>query len=113
MLKHLILINGIKFHLVCMAKFWLLQGKDFEVSPRSDGVHATQLQGGPTHIGGSTSGITDVRRGKRLCRSNQKRGICERSNAAGAKVSGKGGGGGAPSSGAEILLQPVGRTHVG
>ena len=38
--------------------------------------------------------------------------ICERNNSADTKVSEEGGGGGAPGTGAEIPLQPVGKTMV-
>ena len=38
--------------------------------------------------------------------------ICERNNSADTKVSEEGGGGGAPGAGAEIPLQPVGKTMV-
>ena len=37
---------------------------------------------------------------------------CERNNSADTKVSEEGGGGGAPGAGAEIPLQPVGKTMV-
>ena len=38
--------------------------------------------------------------------------ICERNNSADTKVSEEGGGGGGPGAGAEIPLQPVGKTMV-
>ena len=38
--------------------------------------------------------------------------ICERNNSADTKVSDEGGGGGVPGAGAEVPLQPVGKTMV-
>ncbi|PKU48654.1 protein pxr1-like [Limosa lapponica baueri] len=69
----------------------------------------------PISEGGSTSGITYLRRGKKtLSSSSQKRGMrtCERNNSADAKVSEEGGRGGGPGTRAEIPLQPMVKTMV-
>ncbi|GAB0179334.1 acid sphingomyelinase-like phosphodiesterase 3b [Grus japonensis] len=67
----------------------------------------------PISHGGSTSGITQLRRGKKH-QFQPERGVrrCERNNSADTKVSEEGGGGGAPGAGAEIPLQPVEKTMV-
>ena len=75
----------------------------------------------PISDGGSASVITYLRKGKSYCaaaiaagerRENMWERICERNNSADTKVSEEGGGGGAPETGAEIPLQPVGKTMV-
>ncbi|GAB0194704.1 acid sphingomyelinase-like phosphodiesterase 3b [Grus japonensis] len=73
----------------------------------------------PISNGGSVSGITYLRRGKKnprkLCKALQlERGVrtCERNNSAGTKGSEGRGGGGAPGTGAEIPLQPMEKTMV-
>jgi len=60
--------------------------------------------------GGSISGITYLRRGKK--KLHQERGVrlCERNNFADTKASEERGGGGSPGTGAEIPLQPVEKT---
>ncbi|GAB0176463.1 epimerase family protein SDR39U1 [Grus japonensis] len=67
----------------------------------------------PISDGGSTSGITSLRRGEKPTRSNfqPERGVrrCERNNSAGTQVNEEGGGGGAK---AEIPLQPMEKTMV-
>lgn len=55
-LKQLILIDEIKFYLVCVAKFWLVEGEAAE---------PLLAKAKPIHDGGSSPGITDVRRGNR------------------------------------------------
>jgi len=65
--------------------------------------------------GGSASGITYLRSGKKNMQQHpEKRGvrICERNNAADTKVSEEVRGGGAPGAGAEIPLQPMQKTMV-
>lgn len=62
MLKQLILIDEIKFYLVCVAKFWLLEGEAAEPL-----LAKAKAKAKPIHDGGSSSGITDVRRGNRHC----------------------------------------------
>ncbi|GAB0207612.1 acid sphingomyelinase-like phosphodiesterase 3b [Grus japonensis] len=69
----------------------------------------------PISDSGSASGITYLRRGKKLLRKLQpERGvrICEKNNSVDTKVSEEGEGGGAPGAGAEIPLQPVVKTMV-
>ena len=88
----------------------------------SNGANASRLKmdpllakAEPISDGGSASGITDLRKGKKLLRNGSQKTevrICERNNSADTKVSEEGGGGGAPGAGAEIPLQPVGKTMV-
>ncbi|GAB0195028.1 acid sphingomyelinase-like phosphodiesterase 3b [Grus japonensis] len=70
----------------------------------------------PISDGGSTSGITELRRGEKTHQEQlqPERGvkICGRNNSADTKVSAEGGGGGAPGTGAEIPLQPLEKTMV-
>ncbi|GAB0184959.1 epimerase family protein SDR39U1 [Grus japonensis] len=70
----------------------------------------------PISKGGSTSGITELRRGKSCCATPVAagRGVrrCERNSPADTKVSAEGGGGRAPGTRAEIPLQPVEKTMV-
>ncbi|GAB0184620.1 hypothetical protein GRJ2_000927300 [Grus japonensis] len=71
----------------------------------------------PISNGGSTSGITELGKGKKKKTRDQlqlERGvrICERNNSADTKVSVDGGGGGAPGARAEIPLQPMEKTMV-
>ena len=71
----------------------------------------------PISSSGSASGITYLRRGKKVTAQQQlqlKRGvrICERNNSGDTKVSEEGEGRGAPGTGAEIPLQPVVKTMV-
>ncbi|GAB0190707.1 EH domain-containing protein 4 [Grus japonensis] len=70
----------------------------------------------PISDGGSASGITELRRGKKEQLGNKlqpERGVrrCERNSPADTQVS-EGGGGGAPGTGAEIPLQPVVKAMV-
>ncbi|GAB0176471.1 hypothetical protein GRJ2_000112300 [Grus japonensis] len=69
----------------------------------------------PISDGGSTSGVTELRRGKKHQEQLQtERGVrrCERNNPADTKVSEEGGRGGAPGTKAEIPLQPIEKTMV-
>ncbi|GAB0181460.1 acid sphingomyelinase-like phosphodiesterase 3b [Grus japonensis] len=72
----------------------------------------------PINNGGSTSRITELRRGKKVVQHQEQlqpeRGVrrCERNNSADTKVSAEGGGGGAPDARAEIPLQPMEKTMV-
>ncbi|GAB0175634.1 hypothetical protein GRJ2_000028600 [Grus japonensis] len=70
----------------------------------------------PISDGGSASGVTELRRGKKglLWQQQSRRGVrrCERNNSADTKVSEEGGAGGAPGAGAEIPLQPLEKTMV-
>ncbi|GAB0179144.1 AN1-type zinc finger protein 5-like [Grus japonensis] len=60
----------------------------------------------PISDGGSASGVTELRKGKKLLRdSSQRRGVRT-------QVSAEGGAGGAPGAGAEIPLQPMVKTMV-
>ncbi|GAB0187950.1 epimerase family protein SDR39U1 [Grus japonensis] len=61
----------------------------------------------PISDGGSTSGITELRRGEKKQEELQpERGVrrCDRNNSAGTKVSAEGGAGGTPGTGAEIPM---------
>ncbi|GAB0176179.1 epimerase family protein SDR39U1 [Grus japonensis] len=68
----------------------------------------------PISHSGSTSGITELRRGKIAAQQQPERRvrICERNNPADTKISAEGGGGGAPGTRAEIPLQPLEKTMV-
>ncbi|GAB0187542.1 epimerase family protein SDR39U1 [Grus japonensis] len=69
----------------------------------------------PISDGGSTSGITELRRGgKKTCvgTCSWRLRICERNNSADTKVSAEGGGGGAPGTRTKIPLQPMEKTMV-
>ncbi|GAB0188269.1 EH domain-containing protein 4 [Grus japonensis] len=70
----------------------------------------------PISDGGSASGITKLRRGKKNHQEQLKPEtrvrICERNSPAATKVSAEGGGGDAPGARAEIPLQPVEKTMV-
>ncbi|GAB0209072.1 epimerase family protein SDR39U1 [Grus japonensis] len=70
----------------------------------------------PISNGGSTSGITYLRRRGKKTRNSfcSQRGVrrCERNNFADTKVSEEGGGGGAPGTRAKIPLQPMEKTMV-
>ncbi|GAB0195088.1 acid sphingomyelinase-like phosphodiesterase 3b [Grus japonensis] len=69
----------------------------------------------PISNGGSASGITELRREKKTAAQQQLERevrICGRNNSADTKVSAEGGGGGAPDTRAEMLLQPLEKTMV-
>ena len=70
----------------------------------------------PISNSGSASGITYLSRGKVTAQQQlqPESGVrlCERNSSADTKVSGEGGGGGAPDAGAEIPLQPMVKTMV-
>ena len=71
----------------------------------------------PISDSGSASGRTELRREKIVAGTQKlqlERGVrtCERNSPADPQVSAEGGGGDAPGTGAEIPLQPVGKTMV-
>ncbi|GAB0186125.1 mitochondrial enolase superfamily member 1 [Grus japonensis] len=86
-----------------------------EPIPASSKMDLPLAKAEPISDSGSTSGITYLRKGKKLlCNSSWERRvrIHERNNSADTKVSEEGGGGGAPGAGAEIPLQPMEKTMV-
>ena len=87
-----------------------------ELVPAGSKIDLLLAKAEPISNGGSTSGITCLRRRKVTAQQQLqvKRGvrICERNNSADTKVSEEGGGGGAPGAGAEIPLQPMVKTMV-
>ncbi|PKU46276.1 protein pxr1-like [Limosa lapponica baueri] len=85
--------------------------------PTSSKTDPLRAKAEPISDGSSASGITYLRRGKKLLSntsSSQKRRvrICERNNFAGTKVSEEGRGEGAQGTGREIPLHPVVKTIV-
>ncbi|GAB0192075.1 acid sphingomyelinase-like phosphodiesterase 3b [Grus japonensis] len=82
--------------------------------PASSKTNLLLAKAEPISDGGSASGITELRRGRKPLQLQPERGvrIHERNNSADTKVSEGGGGEGAPGAGAEIPLQPVEMTMV-
>ncbi|GAB0205629.1 hypothetical protein GRJ2_003028500 [Grus japonensis] len=85
--------------------------------PASSKMDPLLAKAKPVGHGGSTSRITELRRGKKKPKQEYlqpERGVrrCERNSPADTEVSEEGGGGGAPDARAEIPLQPLEKTTV-
>ncbi|GAB0182692.1 junction-mediating and -regulatory protein-like [Grus japonensis] len=86
--------------------------------PASSKMDPPLAKAEPISDGGSASGLTELRRGKKPAQHQEQlqpeRGMrrCERNNFADTKVSEDGGGGGAPGTRAKIPLQPVVKAMV-